>query len=480
MALDARQIGTAVASPTKAFFVQMLTRDIELQDAVLDLLDNCVDGIARSGEAKPPPARPYEGFHATITIAPEHFVIEDNCGGIPINLAKQYAFAMGRPAGVVPADNPATVGMYGIGMKRAIFKLGTEALVESRNDAGFIVEFTPKWMQDDSWEELPMYELAGDKLAYKGTRIEVYELNQEVRSAFSDKAWIEEFRRLVARHYSIIIAKGFSVTVGTPDELRVGLAPIVGEDFKLIQTAANEAGGNHIAPYIYIGKLGDVDVEIFAGLYRELLTEAEADEEEETRGTADEAGWTVACNDRVVIWKDKSRLTGWGEASVPNYHGQFIAITGIVLLRSDDPTKLPLTTTKRGIDVASNVYSQVKDLMREATKSLTAFTNKWKKFPQKLEEIYKTSEYVDLPSLRSLPAALQMSSSRKMESIKKYEPKYPEPAQEKTSLRVSFVALKSSVTALAKHFFDDVNVKPGEVGEAAFNQVLNELERRKK
>ena len=34
------------AGPTKAFFVRMLTRDIELADAILDLLDNCVDGVA--------------------------------------------------------------------------------------------------------------------------------------------------------------------------------------------------------------------------------------------------------------------------------------------------------------------------------------------------------------------------------------------------------------------------------------------------
>ena len=35
------------ASPVKSFFVTMLTRDISLSDAILDLLDNCVDGILR-------------------------------------------------------------------------------------------------------------------------------------------------------------------------------------------------------------------------------------------------------------------------------------------------------------------------------------------------------------------------------------------------------------------------------------------------
>ena len=35
-------------APAKSFFVHMLTRDIALSDAILDLLDNCVDGILRA------------------------------------------------------------------------------------------------------------------------------------------------------------------------------------------------------------------------------------------------------------------------------------------------------------------------------------------------------------------------------------------------------------------------------------------------
>lgn len=37
----------AQACPTKQFFVSMLTRDISLDDAILDLVDNCLDGALR-------------------------------------------------------------------------------------------------------------------------------------------------------------------------------------------------------------------------------------------------------------------------------------------------------------------------------------------------------------------------------------------------------------------------------------------------
>jgi hypothetical protein len=467
------QIDTARASPTKAFFVRMLTRDIELQDAILDLLDNCLDGILRSGGAAADPMRPYAAFRATLTMATDHFIIEDNCGGIPLETAKKYAFAMGRPDGAGDLT-PATIGMYGIGMKRAIFKLGTDALVESRSDQGFNVEFTNAWMSSDDWDDLPIYELNDDQLDGHGTRITVMELSDEARAALSDTNWIDDFRSLVSRHYSLIIAKGFEVVVGTPEEIEGGIAPIAAEPFRLL-SAQSEEGAPAIAPYVYTGTIDGVDVEIYAGLYRELLSQDEIDAEEETRGTSDDAGWTVACNDRVVIWKDKTRLTGWGEATVPNYHGQFIAITGIVLLRSNDPRKLPLTTTKRGIDAASNVYLTAKDLMREATKALTSFTNKWKKFPEARESLYKSSEYVALSELRTRSQTLPFKDIRKVETVKKFEPNYPVPPQQATSARVSFVAEKEEIARAALYLFDTVDVKSDQVGRAAFDRVLAEI-----
>jgi len=69
------------ASPVKSFFVSMLTRDIKLEDAVLDLLDNCVDGILRS--KKGDGSRPYEGYKAEIVFNKDCLEMSDNCGAIP-------------------------------------------------------------------------------------------------------------------------------------------------------------------------------------------------------------------------------------------------------------------------------------------------------------------------------------------------------------------------------------------------------------
>lgn len=470
-----KTIGKATASPSKEFFARMLTRDIELQDSLLDLLDNCVDGIVRTAGVSLG-KKPYRGYTATITINADSFHIEDNCGGIPKDVAEKYAFAIGRrPAANLTQAAAATVGMYGIGMKRAIFKLGTDATVTSYHDTPFTVRISPDWMADPNWSDLPMLEIKKPATG-KGTSITVNGLHDEVKAAFGNEQWVDDFRSTIARQYSLIIAKGFSIRVIGPNGK--GKTPIHAEPFRLLEAPASKKD-DRIQPFIYKGSIDGVNVEIYAGLYRQLLNEEEIEEEENTRGQTDDAGWTVACNDRVVIWKDKTRLTGWGEATVPNYHGQFIAITGIVLLNSTNLTKLPLTTTKRGVDASSAIYSQMKDLMRDATKSLTSFTNKWKKFPDKLEDIYKSADYIDLDDLRAKAGSVTMTASRKLPGILKFEPTYPLPQQITTSRKVTFTALKTHIERLALHYFDNIEVKPGEVGLKTFDEAYKRYNKKK-
>ncbi len=81
------------AEPTKSFFISMLIKDIQLTRAILDLVDNSVDGARRLR-----PDGDYEGLWIHITASQELFEIEDNCGGIPVDLARNYAFRFGRLA----------------------------------------------------------------------------------------------------------------------------------------------------------------------------------------------------------------------------------------------------------------------------------------------------------------------------------------------------------------------------------------------
>lgn len=205
------------ASPVKSFFVYMLTRDIRLEDAILDLLDNCVDGILRSkvGKASTRTKKPYEGFWAHIKFDKDTFEISDNCGGIPWSL-HPYAFTMGREADTNrPKDADGTVGAYGIGMKRAIFKMGKQCSISTRNESdAYDVEIEPDWIEKKGDWTLPI-EPSKSPLKHQGTTIIVGALHDAIADRFSiDRSACQKMLKdMIETHYAVIIDKGLEVKI---------------------------------------------------------------------------------------------------------------------------------------------------------------------------------------------------------------------------------------------------------------------------
>ena len=182
---------TAAAMPTKQFFVSMLTRDISLDDAILDLVDNCLDGALRCSNGS---EVDYSKHWVKINLTHESFLIEDNCGGIPRNVAKDYAFKMGRDHDDDRDSEDETIGMYGVGMKRAIFKMGRESIVKTRfEEDSFEVPISATWLDNKEWNPLPIVDTEKvNVLAEPGTTIRVHELNPSVARLFTNGAFVND------------------------------------------------------------------------------------------------------------------------------------------------------------------------------------------------------------------------------------------------------------------------------------------------
>lgn len=364
---------SANGSPTKEFFVEMLTRDIELNDAILDLLDNCLDGVVRScaDKDKLQTSDFYSSYSAEITISPTEFTITDNCGGIPRDTAENYAFRMGRVP-TTQTDNP-TIGIYGIGMKRAIFKIGKAATVFTQNSGvKYAVKIPADWASTGDWN-FPIEENPQDNpLTDNGTKVCITALNPGIAELWGTEgnisAFVESLKKAIQESYSLIIQKGFTIKINGKT---VAANPVE----LLVQKNSEKQG---IRPYIFTGQYDDVSVKIAIGFYAPMASDDDIDEMNESKRSSYEAGVTVVCNDRVVLYNDKSGLTGWGTSGVPNYHTQFIGIKGIVIFESSNPKALPMTTTKRGIDHSSALYIAVKDKICEGLKMFTNYTNQWK------------------------------------------------------------------------------------------------------
>jgi hypothetical protein len=461
---------TISAEPVKSFFVSMLTRDIQLEDAILDLLDNCVDGILRSfGSKKVGKEKPYEGFFANIEFSQTEFKIQDNCGGIPVEV-REYAFRMGRPSDR-PVDVNEMVGVYGIGMKRAIFKIGRQCTIETRNKIdAYQVEITPQWIANEKDWSLPVKVInRGDE----GTTITLKELNEGTSMLFSenDTGFPKTLRDKIAEQYAIIIEKGFKISIN-------------GKEVKAVPTKLIFAKDNKhasIRPFIFKAEIDDVEVFLTVGFTRPIPSDNDLlNEQEEIRYSSQNAGWTIICNDRVVLYCDRTELTGWGEAGVPRYHTQFIAIAGMVEFRSSNAVKLPTTTTKRGIDASSTLYLQIKNKMREGMKRFTDYTNKWKGNIAESKEHF-SNDKADSLSLNAIKNKAEKNKEMRFKSTqrplgKQFAPNLPMPTSSKddTKRSIKFEVETKKIAPVAEYLEMERDSDPSLVGKECFELIYRE------
>ena len=465
----------ANGSPTKEFFVKMLTRDIELNDAILDLLDNCLDGVVRqsSEKNKMEDTNYYNGFSAEITVSNNCFSIKDNCGGIPRKVAEEYAFRMGRVP-TTKSDNP-TVGIYGIGMKRAIFKLGKAAIVHTRyDDEKYSVLIPEDWVGSGDWSFPIDNESVDNALTENGTEIKITALNDELSKSWANKtnldSFIERLYIAIKESYSLIIQKGFSIKINGHE---VSANPV-----ELLATKGN--GRDAVRPFVFTNQYGTVNVKLAIGFYAPMASEDDIDDMNESKRSSPDSGVTIVCNDRVVLYNDKSYLTGWGTAGVPNYHTQFIGIKGIVVFESNSPEDLPMTTTKRGVDHSSAIYLAVKDKMCEGLKMFTNYTNNWKGKNAQEREYSTIAEKVVYTDLFLEKKQKDYGVSLRNDSRgRTFRPTLPKPENDQSLKIIRFSKNTDAINTVADYLFGDSNgaVSPSVVGEKCFDCILKEAQK---
>lgn len=343
------------ADPTKDFFVTMITRDILLRDCIFDLLDNSIDGARRkpSGDA----VKPFAGHKIRLVFDAEYFCIDDNTGGIRLSDAIDYAFHFGRRPN--SPDVTGGIGLYGIGMKRAIFKIGRMCTVFSHaDDASFKVTIdVGEWKIAVPWD----FEYADlERSDARGTRIEITALNDRVKDMLGDTVFKNDLMKDIARDYAFFIQQGLQITVGSD------IVPTY--KFQLRQS-------DQLWPSVEQYEDNGVRIRILAGLVDDLPDDIPDELKPEK---VERAGWFVICNDRVVLAADKTAATIWGDDNFNVWHPQYNAFAGFVFFHADDQSKLPWTTTKRELDPASPLYRRAISRMKTVTKVFMDYTNRRK------------------------------------------------------------------------------------------------------
>jgi len=342
--------------PTKKFFIDMITRDISIEDAIIDLIDNSIDGANR---LRPEKDSSYEGLYVKLILNRNEFIIKDNCGGFSLETAKKYAFRFGRPEEAeVELNN--SIGRFGIGMKRSLFKMGRQFTVESKHkEDHFKVEVdVDKWskqtivdnngQQIDDWNFSYIDVPDEEELNEEGTLIKVGQLNAEFKKLFDDEHFLTDLSTDIQRILNFSLARKIKINLNGKD--------LIGTKVELLMSA-----NDNIMPYYRDGDIDGVSYKIIAGIG--------------VTGRPKESGWYIYCNNRLVVEADQTTITGWHMNGLPQWAVKHAMFRGLLFLDSSETIKLPLTTTKKGIDVTSGTYQAILPLMQDAMRKINLFLN---------------------------------------------------------------------------------------------------------
>jgi len=426
-------------SPSKELFIDMLTRDISLTDAISDLVDNCVDGAIRLRANKK-----FTGLEVDITVKDNCFKIKDNCGGIDKDLAQNYAFRFGRPSKAPRIDY--SVGQFGIGMKRALFKMGKHFEIKSVSaETSFTIEIdVNRWSQkEDEWDfEFKSVTEKKVPLSKCGTEIKVTSLNKDVIERFKHNNFISELRGKLELQHLINLSKKLT--------MKINNRPIISNQLKLYD-------GKKFTTAYWAKKYrmyDNMDVKIYAGIGEQRL---------------DEGGWYLFCNDRLIRGPEQTVISGWGAKSpmkIPEYHSQFNGFRGIVLFESKTLSFLPWNTSKTSVDTDSQLFQNVRqemiclmrpiiDFLNEVHRESTAFHNNQldEKYLQNQIDSAALKNYLDVKTSSKFSAPVQKQKPRKANEVK-----------------ISYTRPKGKVEEL-KRFFKVKSRK--QVGEKTFDYTYD-------
>lgn len=320
------------ASLTKDFFIYMLTRDIDIK-AIVELIDNSIDGAKKTK-----PDKNYSGLFIKISICKDKFIIEDNCGGIDIETAQKYAFKFDRPSNREDNSEGYFTGIFGIGMKRALFKLGNKFEVISATDSEkFNLNVNvSEGMKEEEWNF--HFDQAETDLqnAVTGTKIVVEELNPDIAAKFESELFINSLIDYIQKYRTVEAKNGLIIEIND--------IVIDNRKEKILESKG-------IQPYNY--KIEDPK--------RTITIIADITE----KGEPSKAGWYIYCNGRVVLYANKDSLTGWGDGC-RSYHPSLAEFRGYFYFESKNLLELPWNTTKTGVDTSNRLYVIARQKMIEA------------------------------------------------------------------------------------------------------------------
>jgi hypothetical protein len=329
------------------YLENVLTKDITALESIFELIDNAVDA-ARDQLFKIEnlkcdkyglPER-YDGYKIEIRLKKNSIVFADNCAGIPKEVLKNRAFMIGAMS-----SHAFGIGRFGIGLKRALFRLGTRyRLYTDTGEFRATMSFRDVHLKGTDPD---LYALPRPSLGAPMTVIRISELRDRVRHEFDADAWRSAFSSVLSRRYGRYVEKGLTIRIN-----REQIEPF-GPGFRSYK-AVKPTSDSTSAP-------NGVSIFVDTGMHERYRIKGEKDYSKTDVGAlTDEFGWYFVCNDRIVQIATHTAALGWKT----RWHQEYYGFVGWVYFVAEDPEHLPWDTKKTTIDPHSPAFRAIADRLQ--------------------------------------------------------------------------------------------------------------------
>lgn len=430
------------ADPAKGFFVSMLIKDITLRDAIGDLVDNAVDAI----KARANGSANLKGYEIEIKLGKSYFSITDNGFGMEAEVARETAFNFGKSDKHHLIDK--SIGQFGIGMKRAFFKLGSKIKVKSVA-ATSQFELTidvPEWLKKPKewsfkFDKDTLIENSKNIPSKTGFVVHITELSDDSKLSFGNETFITTLQKEIELEHMLNINNGIKIKIG---------------DYTLKSNHITLVNDENIKPTYWEKIEKKQAVKILAGI---------------STKDSEDGGWYIFCNNRLILGKNKNDETVWTGSKgdgVPLWHAQFHRFRGYVFFDAEDSSNLPWNTTKTGMDKDSPYYKEVRAKMIIMTRQVMEMLEKLKDEKGKDNPLEnQTLNKVIEKSLKKTTPVIEILSNTKQLSNKfVYPVKLYNPPNKTNTVKIDYLVTTEKYEAVKERL--GVN-SPKEVGLETFN-----------
>lgn len=337
------EITTLDATPEKRSYWAIIS-DYDLRTGVCELVDNAIDIWTLSGKSAP------LNIDIQLDVDRQLLLVSDNAGGVRNEDLRMLV----APGGSKNSPEDSTIGIFGVGSKRAVIALGELVSLKTHHpsDKSYQIDINREWLESPTWD-LAAYEIPS--IPPGTTTIELSALRRKI--AEED---IDSLLRHLGEVYAHFLGKNCTISVNTQQ-----VKPAVFDKWAYPPDYSPQKPAFTVSPD---GK-GLLAVTITAGLILDRIPEA------------GNYGVYFYCNDRLIVKELKTRDVGYyvaGEAGVPHPDA---SLCRVIVELAGPAILMPWTSNKTNINTDHPSFIQVRptiiQLVTHFTKISRAYKGNW-------------------------------------------------------------------------------------------------------